>query len=343
MKRSSRITIKDLAKQLKISTSTVSRALRDHHEIKAETKKAVLELAKKLDYQPNEVSLSLLKKKTKMIGVVVPKMGYHFFSAALDGIEAVTQKAGYTVMVCQTNESYEREVQNIRNMAAGRVDGVLVSVSGETKDYEHFRQLQRKGIPLVFFDRECKSIEASRVLVDNYGASCKVVEHLAEMGCKKIAYLGGPHSLALSNTRLQGYKDTLERLGLPIEEKWEVHCDVSRDGARIAAEKLIDQEDIPDAIFAMSDRLATTAMGLLKERNIKIPDDIAVVGFNNEPIAPIMTPSLTSVKQSEFEIGQLAAEILLNEIDSDDELEVPISRMIKTELIIRESSKKIKS
>lgn len=335
-----RVTIKDLAKALNVSTSTVSRALRDHHEIKEETKQKVLALARELDYQPNAVSLSLLKRKTNTIGVIVPRLGYHFFSAALEGIEAATLKAGYTVMVCQTNESYQREVQNIRNMAAGRVDGILVSVSGETIDYAHFRQVKKKGIPLVFFDRECETLDSPSVVANNYDAACKAVEHLIERGCKKIAYLGGPEHLTLSQIRLAGYKDTLENHGLTFREELVKNSDVSRDDAMRITRELIVMPDRPDAIFAMSDRLATSAMSVIKQYKLNIPEEIALVGFNNEPMTDIVSPSLSTVAQPEFEIGKKAAELLLEAINNEVE-EVPAKKIIfETELIVRQSSKR---
>jgi len=335
-----RVTIKDLAKALNVSTSTVSRALRDHHEIKEETKQKVLALARELDYQPNAVSLSLLKRKTNTIGVIVPRLGYHFFSAALEGIEAATLKAGYTVMVCQTNESYKREVQNIRNMAAGRVDGILVSVSGETNDYAHFRQVKKKGIPLVFFDRECETLDSPSVVANNYDAACKAVNHLIERGCKKIAYLGGPEHLTLSQVRLAGYKDTLEKYGLAFREELVKYSDVSRDDAKRITKELILMSDRPDAIFAMSDRLATSAMSVINQYKLNIPEEIALVGFNNEPMTDIVSPSLSTVAQPEFEIGKKAAELLLEAINNEEE-EIPAKKIIlETELIVRQSSKR---
>ena len=335
-----RVTIKDLAKALNVSTSTVSRALRDHHEIKEETKQKVLALARELDYQPNAVSLSLLKRKTNTIGVIVPRLGYHFFSAALEGIEAATLKAGYTVMVCQTNESYKREVQNIRNMAAGRVDGILVSVSGETNDYAHFRQVKKKGIPLVFFDRECETLDSPSVVANNYDAACKAVDHLIERGCKKIAYLGGPEHLTLSQIRLAGYKDTLEKHGIAFREEMVKYSDVSRDDAKRITKELILMSDRPDAIFAMSDRLATSAMSVINQYKLNIPEEIALVGFNNEPMTDIVSPSLSTVAQPEFEIGKKAAELLLEAINNE-EGEIPAKKIIlETELIVRQSSKR---
>ncbi|MEM1137075.1 MAG: LacI family DNA-binding transcriptional regulator [Bacteroidota bacterium] len=334
-----RVTIKDLAKTLNISTSTVSRALRDHHEIKEETKNRVLALAAELDYQPNAVSLSLLNRKTFTIGVIVPKMGYHFFSAALEGIDAATINAGYTVMVCQTNESYEREVQNIRNMAAGRVDGILVSVSGATDQYDHFKQIKKKGIPLVFFDRECEALESSIVVANNYDAASKAVAHLISRGCKKIAYLGGPEHLSLSKKRLAGYRDTLLKNGLQYNPSWVMHCDVSRnDAMRITAE-LLELTEKPDAIFAMSDRFATSAMSVIKQKGLRIPEDIALIGFNNEPMTDIVSPSLSTIAQPEFEIGKKAAELLLQEINLKEGEPVNYETVVmETELIIRESS-----
>ncbi|MDW7695958.1 LacI family DNA-binding transcriptional regulator [Flammeovirgaceae bacterium SG7u.111] len=339
--KKSRITIKDLAKQLNISTSTVSRALRDHPEINPKTKKAVLELAQELDYQPDLVSLSLLQKKTNTIGVIVPKMGYHFFSEVMDGIEEVTSAAGYTVLVCQTNESVDREILNTKQLTARRVDGFLISICGETSNFDHFRYIQKQGIPLVFFDRECEEMDTSKVLADNYNAIRQAVEHLIDEGCKRIAFMAGPEKLSLSNSRLQGYTETLEKHGMSTPKELVTHCDFSEKDTIRATNKLLELDKKPDAIIAMSDRIAYNAMKAIKEKGLRIPEDIAIVGFNDEPVDTLINPPLSSIKLSEYQIGKQAAEILLREIDAEDEL-TPEIKMLPTELIVRESSMKKK-
>jgi len=333
-----RVTIKDIARELDISTSTVSRALRNHPEIKEATRKAVLELAEKLDYQPNQISLSLLQQRTNTIGVVVPKMGYHFFSEAMEGVDEVALAQGNIVMVCQTNESYEREVQNVRNLAAGRVDGLIVSVSGQTKNYDHFQQLHKRGIPIVFFDRDCEVLNTSKVLVDNEDAAIKVVDHLVEQGCKRIAYLGGPQNLALSNTRLSGYRKGLEKHGIAFEQHYVTYCDFSYEEASKATRQLLEQPNAPDAIFAMSDRLAVAAVQTCKEMGKAVPQDVAIVGFNNEPMVSLIDPPISSVTLPEYEMGHVAAKLLLKEINDEEGKLEPETVVLRTELIVRASS-----
>jgi DNA-binding LacI/PurR family transcriptional regulator len=336
-----RVTIKDLAKALNISTSTVSRALRDHPEINADTRKAVLELAAAMDYQPNLVSLSLLNQKTNTIGVIVPKMGYHFFSHALDGIESILAPKGYTVMVCQTNERYEKEVDTVNNLAAGRVDGFLISVSGKTSQYGHLDTAKRRGLPVVLFDRTFEGYQSSQVIIDNYKAAKAAVQHLIDIGCRKIAYLGGPETLALSNTRLKGYLDILQEYQLLVDPARIRHCDVSWEGAVAAARTLLEHPERPDAIFAMSDRFAFAVMAVCKQKGFQIPEDVAVIGFNNDAVGELTTPSLSTISQNSFNMGEVAARLLLRELESKEPFQ-PETIILPTELVIRESTMKVK-
>lgn len=339
--KSGQITIKDIARELKISPSTVSRALKNHPDISPETKKAVTALATKLDYQPNSIALSLRKSKTNIIGVVIPEIVHYFFSTIISGIEDVAYGAGYNVMICQSNESYAREVTNIHALMSSRVDGLLASISSETTDHEHFQSINKRGIPLVFFDRISQEIPASRVVVDDHDGAFRAVEHLYEQGCRKIAHLTGPANLDISKSRKQGYLDALKDKGLPVDESMIVEAGLSIDAGIRGAKVLLSKDDLPDAILAFSDPVAIGAMQVAREKHIHIPDDLALVGFSNEPITSIIHPSLTTVAQPGYEMGRIATQLFLDQSKAGDDFQ-PETRILKTSLLVRESSQRKK-
>ena len=334
------VTIKDIARELKISPSTVSRALKDHPDISPATKKAVRELAEKLDYQPNSVALSLRKSKTFTIGVIIPQLVHHFFSTVISGIEDVAYNEGYHVMICQSNELYEREVLSTQALLASRVDGMLASIAQETKDTRHFQSVMNKGIPLVFFDRVVSGLDASSVVVDDFGGAYRAVEHLIRSGCRRIVHLSGPSNLLISQSRSRGYQKALEDYGIHSGEELVIKAGLSIEEGRVACEKLLALEQLPDAIFAANDPVAIGALQLLKERGVKVPEDISIVGFSNEPITSLIDPPMTTVAQPGFEMGQLAVRLLLDEIALPDEEEgVSSMRELKTELVVRKSTR----
>lgn len=339
--KSSPITIKDIARELKISPSTVSRALKDHPDISPATKKAVRELAEKLDYQPNSVALSLRKSKTYTIGIIIPQLVHHFFSTVISGIEDVAYDAGYHVMICQSNESYEREVMNTQALVASRVDGMLISVAQETNDIKHFEGLINRGIPVVFFDREVNGLDTSSVVVDDFGGAYRAVEYLLRSGCRRVAHLAGPNNLMNSQKRLKGYLQALEDYNLSTADSMQVVAGLSIEEGKKACLKLLEQnEQMPDAIFAANDPIAIGAMQVLREKGIKVPEDISIIGFSNEPITSLMEPPMTTVAQPGFEMGQLAARLLLQEIGLPKEEQHPIvKKELKTELVIRSTTK----
>jgi len=345
MFKSSQITIKDIARELNISPSTVSRALKDHPDISTETKKAVNDLARKLNYQPNSIALSLRKSRTNTIGVIIPEIVHFFFSTVIAGIEDVAYANGYNVVICQSNESYERELTDTRALMASRVDGLLVSLSRETKDYSHFQEIYDKGTPLVFFDRVCEDINTSKVIIDDTDSAFQAVEHLIAQGCKRIAHLAGPSHLNISKGRLEGYRAALQKHGLPVEDSLVISCGVGDE--KIGAEctrALLSLDAPPDAIFANNDISAIGAMQEIKKRGMRIPDDIAIVGFSDWMISSFVEPSLTSISQPGFEMGQAAAHLFLEQIElKDDEPYEPKISTLKTNLIIRDSSKRIKA
>ena len=332
------VTIKDLARHLNISVATVSRAMRDMPEIKAETRDAVLKLAKEWDYQPNILATNLVKSRTKTIGVIVPDLAYHFFASVIKGIEEEAFARGYSLLLTQTSELYERELTNVQNLSRGQVEGFIISLSQETTDYEHLKRLQRKGIPLVFFDRDADEIDVSKVMVDNVGAAYEATKHLIENGSKRIAFLAGPSNVTVSNLRQSGYEKAIQDAGLDLDKSLVVHGNYNLLQAIKLTNELFELENPPDGLVVVSDRLAVGAIAALRKKNIRIPEDVAIVSFNDEPICTIVTPTLSSVAQPTFEMGKMAITLLINQIENPVSADKPEVIVFKTELKIRESS-----
>lgn len=335
--RSSQITIKDIARILGISPSTVSRALKDHPDINVDTKKAVNELAGKLKYRPNAVALSLKNSRSSTIGVIIPEIVHYFFSSVISGIEDVASKKGFTVIICQSNESYEREVANARTLLSHRVDGILVSVSKETHSFDHLLELQEGGIPLVFFDRIAPEISADQVVINDMEASCLATRHLIETGRKRIAHFAGPQNLLIGRERLQGYLNALAEAGLPVDNRLIIEAD-NYERARNAVIKMLDEGIVPDGIFAVNDLTAIGAMQTIQKRGYLIPKDISIVGFSDGRLSGITDPHLSSVDQHGYEMGTTAAEILFRRILSAEEEFIPETKVLTADLIVRGSS-----
>lgn len=331
-------TIKDLAKELNLSASTVSRALRDHPDISPLTKKRVISLANKLDYHPDSIAQSLQTQKTKTIGVIVPEIKQPFFASVINGIEELAYSAGYTIIVCQSNENYDREVLYTRTLVSHRVAGLLVSLSQTTQNLDHFKALQRRGVPIVFFDRVNDDIEASKVVVDDYNGAFAAADHLIKSGYKRIAHLAGPKNLSISKYRLKGYKDALKLGNRPYNEELVVYGGLDDTDGVVGFQKLLSLEILPDAVFAVNDPVATGAFLTIKEHGLKIPDDIALVGFSNTNVSSLLDPPLTTVEQPTYEIGKTAVQLLLAQINNSEENFVPQFEVLKTHLIIRGST-----
>ena len=336
--KSEGITIKDIGKKLGISTSTVSRALRDMPDVNPETKTAVMELAKALNYQPNLVALSLVTKRTKTIGVIIPSFTTYFYSEAISGIQEIAQNAGYHVMICHTNESYEAEKKNIQMMLSSRVDGIIVSITRETEDYKHLERLVEKGIPLVLFNRIC-DLNVPKVQVNDYDGAYKATAHLIEQGCEKIAHITGPENLALCKQRLRGYLDAMNHYRKKIYENLIVYSDFSIESGMECAKELISKSIKPDGVFVVCDTAAYGAMHVFKKEGYKIPQDIAVVGFTNEPMSELFEPSLTTVAQPINKIGQTAAKMFIEMLEEGKDY-IPETRILNSELIVRNSSRR---
>lgn len=331
-------TINDLAKRLKLSPSTVSRALRDHPDISTATKERVIDMAAKTNYQPNLIAQSLQNRRSNNIGVIVPEIRNTFFSTVISGIEEVAYEAGYTIMVCQSADSYERELLNIRALAANRVAGMLVSVSQQTTDFSHLESVMNQGIPLVLFDRIKEDLEVSKVIVDDFAGAYKAVSHLVERGRKRIAHIGGTTTMNVSRRRKEGYEAALRDGGQEIKSEYLIYQGYHEEDGYAAAAKLMQLPEPPDAIFCINDPVAIGAFMYLEERNIEIPACVALVGFSNNPNTTLIRPRLTTVNQPAFDIGRKAVELLLQKFASDAAEDDNITIVLPTELIVRESS-----
>ncbi len=335
MKR--QVTIKDIARKLGISASTVSRALKDHPDISLKTRQAVQELAKLLGYKPNLIALKLKNSRTNTIGVLVPEVQHYFFSTILNGIEEVAYKNNFNVMVFQSNESYMREVLNTQTLLANRVDGVLASFSKNTHDFSHFQQLIDNEIPLVFFDRDHEDLPTDSVIVDDYSGAYHAVEHLIERGCRRIAFYSAPQHLLIGKKRLEGYRAALENNNIPFNPDLVYACDTFDEAIKISR-SILKKHDRPDAVFAVNDLTAMGVLKIAKQLGLKIPEEIKVAGFENSYISWICEPELTTVDQFGFELGKKATELLLKRINQEIfELTVE-KQIVKTNLIIRKST-----
>ena len=331
-------TIKDIAKALNISPSTVSRALRDHPDISSKTKKRVNSMANELDYHPDSIAQSLKQRRTNLIGVIVPEIRNRFFSAAISGIEDVAYRAGYAIIVSQSNESYERECINISALISNRIAGLLISISLLTKQDDQFRLLERQNIPFVFFDRVLENYEASKVVVDDYNGAFKAVEYLIDSGYRRIAHLAGPEHLSVSQYRLNGYKAALKKHQIEFDEKLVITGGLDEEDGYNGLIKLLEINEVPpDVVFAANDPVAIGAFQRIKELGLKIPQDIALLGFCNNPISQLVEPTITTVNQPAHQVGRRAAELLLEQINSPEDF-IPRKEVLKTELIIRNST-----
>jgi len=334
--KSSSITIKDIAKMLGISKSTVSRALTEHSDVNAETRKEILEIAQRLNYQPNTLAVALKQQRTNTIGVIIPETVNHFFAKAVGGIQRVVNVGGFNVMICQSNESLMTEKNNLRTLITARVDGILISVSEETNSIDHFNELIDKKIPIVFFDRIMDDLNTSQVYTDNYEIAYKGIEHLIQQGYKRIAIIAGPQNLNNSRNRLRGYLDALRDHNLPLDNQYIVRASFRSDSVEEYSQHLINLPQRPDAVFAINDYSAIEMIHVFKKNGLRIPDDIAVLGFNNDHIGKFTEPSLSTIDISAYDIGAAAAEILLRQIKDPG---YPLQkRLIRSELVVREST-----
>lgn len=333
------ITIKDIARKFKCSPSTVSRALNDNPVINEETRKTIHEYAERMGYQRNIISLSLLNKSSKTLGVILPNINHFHESSMLEGLQSTFQPLGYLLNICVTNESYELEKQYIERLLANRVDGIFLSISQETYDgghYEHIEKIVRRDIPLVYIDRKYDAALANGVIVDDYDGAFMATQHLIEIGCKRIAHLRGPKGLTVSEYRFNGYRDCLLKHNFPIDETLICTTNFEVESAIEPTKYLLDLPERPDAIFGVNDHVCIGAMSVIREKNIMIPQEIALVGFDDSPIAQYFCPPLSSVQRQSRQIGLEASELLLGQLNN----KVLNSKVLSSKLVVRESSRK---
>jgi len=338
--RKASVTIKEIARLLEISKSTVSRALRDSSEISEETKKRVIDLAESLHYSPNPIALSLLKNRTHTIGVIVPDIANRFYSSTIGGIEDIAYSRGYHTMIYQSHELLEREVSATRHIASRRVDGLVVAISSESENMDHFIELQEQGIPVVLFDRVLDTLQTHKVRVDDYKGAFEATEHLISQGCQRIAHIAGPKPVSITRNRLDGYKDALAKHGIEFQEEWVLHSPITQEGGTERTYQLMALRNRPDAIFGASDRITMGVHWALRQLGYKMPDDVAVIGFCDLGMSSLMDPPISSVTQPSFEMGQQATSLLLDLIESKNTPASYETRVLPSNLVIQKSSLK---
>ena len=331
-------TIHDIARKLNITASTVSRALKDHPRISAETKKAVQKAAQKLNYQPNNIAAALRNGKSNIIGIIVPTADRTFFSSVVRGIEEIANTAKYNVMICQTYDNYEKEVSTVEALLNARVDGIIVSHGKETQNFDHFLKVKERGIPIILFDRSNDELEVSNVVIDDFLGAYKATEHLIQQGCKRIAHFTNARKISIFKERLRGYREALLDNGLKFDESLVVDSNLQLEDGRNSMEQLLKRKDIPDGVFSSSAYGVLGAMQVLKEKGFKVPEDVALVGFSNEPFTSFTEPPLSTIDQHPMRMGNAAAEIFLEEIAVKDKKFIPQKIVLKPEMIIRQSS-----
>lgn len=342
-----KVTLKQIAKELDVSISTVSKSLKDSSEISEDTRLKVQAFAKLYNYKPNLIALSLKNRKTKTIGVIIPEIIHHFFATVISGVEHVANEKGYNVIVCLSNESFDKEVINMEMLANGSIDGFIMSLSKETqqkKDYHHITEVINQGMPVVMFDRVASEILTDKVIIDDNLAAYDAVQFLINKGFKKIALISTVDYVSVGKLRTEGYLKALRNNNITIEDKYILKIE-DIDNCSDEIEELLKNNDF-EAIFAVNELFAVTAIKLAKQLNIKVPEEISIIGFTDGIISKFSSPSITTVSQNEIIMGEKAALMLINRLenedeneDNEDENEHYTTEVVETHLVIRESTK----
>ena len=341
MKENAPMTMKDIARELGISVATVSRALKDSPRISEQRRREIQQFAREHNFYPNAIGEALRHSRImpqKVIGVIVPEFTHYYFSSILTGIEEAAFARGFNIMVALSDEKYEREVRICENFHRNKVCGVIVSQAKDTRTYDHYQRLIDAGIPLVFYDRICTGVNASRVVVDDYMGAYNAVTHLIESGCKRIAFYGGPMLLEISKNRYNGYKDALLKHGMAVDESIVKICD-NRNDAEMVTPEILALDHRPDGFFAVNDDTAIGILYTVKRAGYKVPDDISICGFTNGQRAIACDPMLTTVEQRGKLVGEEAAEILMDKVEGLSPIEKVEKRVVRTRLIIRGTTK----
>ncbi len=335
------VTIYELARELKVSPSTVSRALQDHHSIGKATKEKVKNLAQIRGYQQNFLAASLRNKKTNTIGVIVPLINRPFIASLISGIEAEANKEGFRVIISQSRDSYDQEVENAQAIYASRVSGLITSLAIDTPNFDHFQPFRKHNIPVVFVDRVPENLDSDKVVIDNFTAGYKATKHLIAQGCKRIGHIGGSQQRNVYAERQKGYLQALKEHHLPIDNSL-IHNlnDLNADGGFQVAKKLYDGSTRVDGIFAANDTTAVSAIQYAKSVQWKVPEELAIIGFNDDPVASIIEPALSTVRHPAGEMGRMAARQVLQNQDGNVAIQSQ-NLVLKTSLILRQSSSRV--
>lgn len=341
MKSIKEVTIYDVAKALNISPSTVSRGLKDHPHIKKETKRNIVAKAKEMGYQQNKFASNLRQKHTNTIGVVVPRLNSYFMAAVISGVEKITSQNGYGLIISQSQESWKKEISCISTLFNSRVDGILVSLAFDTKNLDHFNMLLKKDIPVVFFDRVADCTGCISIIIDNFKAGYEATSHLIEQGCSRIVYFGGNLLRNVYSERFNGYKKALADNNIKFDQELVIISNMNGQAGSEIANKVLAMNPRPDGIFSSNDNSAVAAIVELEKAGLNIPGDIAVVGFNNEPISQVIKPNLTTVDYPAREIGEIAATSLINKLKNTQSANFS-TIVLKHKLVIRQSSQRIR-
>lgn len=344
MGKNKKTTIDDIAKELNVTASTVSRALRNHPRISDTTKKAVWELVQKMNYQPNNIATALRKGKSNIIGVIVPTSDRQFFASIIRGIEEVVRGKGYNLIICQSDEQTHKEQKNIDALLRIQVDGIIASVAKETRDYSYFQKINSLNVPLVLYDRVGENINANTVISDDFKGAYKAVTHLIEQGCTKIAHFAGQQHIKIYQDRLNGYLDALKEHNIERDDNLIIENDLINDTDLVLnagydmTYELFSNIVKPDAIFSSSDFAVLGAIQALKQKKISIPEEVALVGYSNDFSSSVVEPGLSSLDQQPKLMGNHAAELFLEQIESDEKTYTPKKKVLDPKLMIRSSS-----
>lgn len=339
MKKKKEVTIYDLAKELNYSPSTISRALNNHKSISKKTTRDIQKVAKKLGYRPNSIAASLRNNKSKTIGIMISRINRPFVSSLISGVEEVARKSGYNVIISQSSDNYENEVSNTRALYESRVAGLIVSLGMETTNTDHFKVFTEKNIPIVFVDRVPDEFNSYRVIIDNYSAGFRATQHLIDQGCKRIAHFAGAQHLNVYSLRKKGYLDALEKNGLKIDENLIFDMKtMSLEEGRAATEQLLKLKEPVDGLFSSNDTAAVSAILCAKENGIKIPEDLAIIGFNDDPMASIVEPALSTMSHPAILMGEISAQKILEHSEGNLNSGISEITVLDTEVIMRRSS-----
>ena len=330
-------TIYDIAEALNLSPATVSRGLKDHPAIRKDTRKRILDKAKEMGYQHNSFASNLRRNRTNTIGVIVPRLNSYFMSTVIAGMERVANKSGYNLIISQSMESIDKEIANVKTMYNSRVDGLMVSLAYDTQDIDHFEMLLGKGIPLIFFDRIFEHPNCTNIVIDNYKAGYEVTKHLIEQGCKRIVHITASQKRNVYADRMRGYKHALSDYSIPFDDSLIFINNLSDQAGIEVSRAILEMKTLPDGIFSSNDACAVSCIRELKQAGIKIPEQIAIAGFNNDPLSKVVKPNLTTVEYPGEEMGEMAASTLIRRLDHLEGANLN-SIVLRHELVIRESS-----